>query len=84
MAYTISQVSPGDKRAMAEIDALLEREGVRRDRNLDYICALYDEDYRIAATGSCFGLPQLPFRLTPLMQRFRIHHHSPAHCPPSS
>lgn len=55
MAYSISQVSPGDKRAMAEIDALLEREGVRRDRNLDYICALYDEDYRIAATGSCFG-----------------------------
>lgn len=55
MAYFISQISPGDKRAMAEIDALLEREGVRRDRNLDYICALYDEDYRIAATGSCFG-----------------------------
>lgn len=55
MAYSISQVNPGDKRAMAEIDALLEREGVRRDRNLDYICALYDEDYRIAATGSCFG-----------------------------
>ncbi|MBD5162743.1 MAG: [citrate (pro-3S)-lyase] ligase [Oscillibacter sp.] len=55
MAYSISQVSPGDKRAMAEIDALLEREGVRRDRNLDYICALYDEDYRVAATGSCFG-----------------------------
>lgn len=55
MAYSISQVYPGDTRAMAEIDALLEREGVRRDRNLDYICALYDEDYRIAATGSCFG-----------------------------
>lgn len=55
MAYSISQVSPGDKRAMAEIDALLEREGISRDRNLDYTCALYDEDYRIAATGSCFG-----------------------------
>lgn len=55
MAYSISQVYPGDKRAMAEIDALLEQEGICRDRNLDYTCALYDEDYRIAATGSCFG-----------------------------
>ena len=55
MAYSISQVYPGDKRAMAAIDALLEQEGIRRDRNLDYICAMYDEDYRVIATGSCFG-----------------------------
>lgn len=55
MAYHIARVSPGNKRAMAEIDALLEREGVRRDRNLDYTCALYDEEHRLAATGSCFG-----------------------------
>ena len=55
MAYSISRVYPGDKRAMAAINALLEREGIRRDRNLDYICAMYDEDYRVIATGSCFG-----------------------------
>lgn len=55
MAYSISRVYPGDKRAMAAIDALLEQEGIRRDRNLDYICAMYDEDYRVIATGSCFG-----------------------------
>ena len=55
MAYSISRVYPDDKRAMAAIDALLEQEGIRRDRNLDYICAMYDEDYRVIATGSCFG-----------------------------
>lgn len=55
MAYFISRVSPGDKRTMAEVEALLEREGLCRDRNLDYICAMYDEDYRVVATGSCFG-----------------------------
>ncbi len=50
-----STVYPGDRRAMAEVDALLEREGLRRDRNLDYTCALYGDDGQIAATGSCFG-----------------------------
>lgn len=55
MSYFIAQVSPSDSRSMAQIDALLEREGIRRDRNLDYICAMYDEDYNIIATGSCFG-----------------------------
>lgn len=56
MAYSISRVSPGDKRTMAEIDALLVREGIRRDRNLDYTCAMYDEGRRVVATGSCFGI----------------------------
>ena len=55
MSYSISQVRPDDKRGLAEIDALLAKEGIRRDANLDYICAMYDEDYRIIATGSCFG-----------------------------
>lgn len=55
MAYTISQVSLSDKRGLTQVDALLEREGIRRDRNLDYLCAAYDEDDRIVATGSCFG-----------------------------
>lgn len=55
MAYTVSRVYPSDKRAMAEVDALLEQEGIRRDKNLDYTCAVYDEDYHVSATGSCFG-----------------------------
>ena len=55
MAYSISKVSPGDTRALRQVDALLEQEGIQRDGNLDYIAALYDEDYRVIATGSCFG-----------------------------
>ena len=55
MAYTISQIYPGDQRALSKVDALLKQEGIERDGNLDYIAAMYDEDYNIIATGSCFG-----------------------------
>ncbi len=55
MSYTISQIRPEDRRALEEVDALLQQEGIRRDQNLDYICGMYDEDYHIIATGSCFG-----------------------------
>ena len=53
--YYISQVDPKDSRGMAMVDALLSREGIRRDGNLDYTCALFDEDGQAVATGSCFG-----------------------------
>ena len=33
--YTLTQVFPGDKTTLAQIDALLQREGIRRDSNLD-------------------------------------------------
>ena len=52
---TVSKVYPSDKRANAQIEKLLLNEGIRRDKNLDYTCAAYDEDYNIIATGSCFG-----------------------------
>ena len=52
--YTISQVLPANRRVQAQIDLLLEREGIRRDANLDYVCAMYDDDCRVIATGSCF------------------------------
>ena len=55
MAYSISRVSPSDQRALRQVDALLQQEGIQRDGNLDYIAAMYDEDYRVIATGSCFG-----------------------------
>jgi len=34
---------------------LLNQEGIKRDRNLDYTCVAYDSDYNIIGTGSCFG-----------------------------
>ncbi len=51
----IGQVLPGDTRGMAMVDALLEQEGIRRDGNLDYTCAMFDGNGQIIATGSCFG-----------------------------
>ena len=53
--YTISQIYPTDKGTLAQIDALLQREGIRRDGNLVYICAMFDENYKVIGTGSCFG-----------------------------
>ena len=54
MSY-VSRIFPTDKRAMAQVDALLAQEGICRDKNLDYTCGIYDEDFRVIATGSCFG-----------------------------
>ena len=53
--YAITQVFPGDKRTLASVDALLHREGITRDANLDYISAMLDEEGEVIATGSCFG-----------------------------
>ena len=53
--YSVSKVYPSDKRTNSEIEKLLLNEGIRRDKNLDYTCAVYDENYNVIATGSCFG-----------------------------
>lgn len=53
MAMTIRPIS--DAFGFQEMDALLRQEGIRRDRNLDYSCGLYDEEENLTATGSCFG-----------------------------
>ncbi len=55
MADTLIAVSPKDTRAQRQLDALLEQEGICRDGNLDYTCGLFDADWKLAATGSCFG-----------------------------
>lgn len=51
----VSTIYPSDKKAFKKIDALLEKEGLIRDANLDYSCAIYDEHFNIIATGSAFG-----------------------------
>lgn len=53
--YSIGAVSFSDHQSLKQIDALLAQEGIRRDPNLDYIAAMFDEDFNIIATGSCFG-----------------------------
>ncbi len=53
--YGITRVYPSDKRLLNGVDELLEAEGIRRDANLDYTCAVCDDMGKPIATGSCFG-----------------------------
>lgn len=53
--YFISQVFPSDNKGMAAVEALLVREGIKKDGNLDYTCAMHDENGNVIGTGSCFG-----------------------------
>ena len=60
--YTISQVYPTDKTILAQIDTLLSQEGIRRDGNLDYICARSSPtSSRCSVRGGiciCFSTPR--------------------------
>ena len=55
MSDTLTAIFPRDTRAQKQVDTLLEQEDIRRDGNLDYTCGLFNEDWRLVATGSCFG-----------------------------
>ncbi|MBQ0026205.1 MAG: [citrate (pro-3S)-lyase] ligase [Lachnospiraceae bacterium] len=52
--YSISEIRPTDKRFIKQMDVLLEKEGISRDKNLDYSLGMFDDDYNLVATGSCF------------------------------
>lgn len=52
--YEESRIYPTDKRGQRELAALLEKEGIRRDGNLEYTLGLYDQEGRLVATGSYF------------------------------
>ncbi|MEA4898852.1 MAG: [citrate (pro-3S)-lyase] ligase [Christensenellaceae bacterium] len=53
--YHLSVIRPSDTRAQRALTALLQREGISRDRNLDYTVGLFDDGMRLVATGSTFG-----------------------------
>lgn len=53
--YAIGKISPHDTRSLAAVNTLLQEEGIRLDPNLDYTCAMFDDDMNVIATGSCFG-----------------------------
>lgn len=65
MPYTIERVAPSDRRLNRQVDALLSRCGILRDRNLDYTCAMLDDDFDVVATGSCFGNTLRCFAVSP-------------------
>jgi len=52
---SVTTISPRDARTQKQVDALLEGEGIRRDAHLDYTCGVFDDDWNLIATGSCYG-----------------------------
>ncbi|WP_022819647.1 [citrate (pro-3S)-lyase] ligase [Fusobacterium russii] len=53
--YTISKIYSDDKKNLNLIEKLLTEENIKRDANLDYTCAMFDNEMNVIATGSCFG-----------------------------
>ena len=51
---SLGEIYPYDRRSQDQMDALLLAEGIRRDKNLDYSCGVFDEDGTLIATGSSF------------------------------
>lgn len=49
-----SEISPRNKRAQTQMDALLHAEGIMRDRNLSYSAGIFSDDGELLATGSLF------------------------------
>lgn len=49
--YHDSLLSPGDRRAQQALDALLAKAGLVRDTRPDETVGIYDEDYRLIASG---------------------------------
>ena len=41
---SVGEIYPNDFRTNAQMDELLQREGIRRDKNLDYSCGAFDDD----------------------------------------
>ena len=50
----IRRIYPADKRAIAEVIALLKQEGITLDDNLDYTLGLYGDNGELTATGSFY------------------------------
>ncbi len=54
MPFELRRLYPFDREAQRDVLALLKREGIAADRNLDYTVGLYDEADQLVATGSSF------------------------------
>lgn len=54
MTFTIETIYHTDRYHQEKVDALLQKEGIRRDNNLEYTCGVYNEDGALIGTGSCY------------------------------
>ena len=52
--YFACAISPANRRHQQQMDALLEREGIMRDKNLSYSAGIFDDCGQMIATGSIF------------------------------
>lgn len=52
--YFLSKINYDDKISMKKLYALLEKENITLDKNLEYTVGMFDDDYKMIATGSCF------------------------------
>ena len=55
MGFSVGPIDPMDRFGQSAVDALLAREGIRRDPHLDYTCGVFDDEGELCATGSCFA-----------------------------
>ncbi len=53
--YFVSTVDKSDSYTLKKVEELLAREGIKKDRNLEHICAVFDSNLNVIATGSAFG-----------------------------
>ena len=51
----ISRIYPADRKSQEKLVNLLEEEGIRKDKNLDYTAGLFDDEERLVATGSIYS-----------------------------
>lgn len=52
--FTVERIFPKNAIAMRKVEKLLKEQGIRLDKNLDYICGIYDQQRNLIATGSSF------------------------------
>ena len=55
MGVYLAGITPADVSAFGQMEQLLQRTGLRLDKNLDYSCGLFDDDGCLLAVGSSFG-----------------------------
>lgn len=53
--YQVCTIFSSDVRSVKQAETLLHSEGIKKDKNLDYTCGIYDGENQIIATGSCFA-----------------------------
>lgn len=51
--YIVSEVYKSDHKSIEQVDKLLEKEGIKRDKMSDYLAAIFD-DGKVIATGSLY------------------------------